>query len=215
MGLPSGLKWAPMNIDGSKEKGFALSPFQYDCSFISWGNIDTHNPIDENNFGYDWGSVNAEEPWYEGQVYGSTTGSELVTDIDIAHDVARQLCGEKWRIPTSDEFKELIDNCDFVQADGTTVIDAGTTNKIVTVNGVDGIYLKSKTNGNLLFFACSGFGHDTTWYNRGSNGDYWASSYVSSRNARRLYFNSGGVNPQDINYRAYGYPVRPVYDQTI
>lgn len=216
MGLPSGLLWAPMNMDAQQERGFAESPFQYDGSFVSWGNVEPHSPNSDNaNFDYNWGGVNQQAPWYDGQVYGSTLGSELETDIDIAHDVANLICGSKWRMPSDTEFKELIDNCDFVEADGTTVIDAGTADKCVTVNGVLGIYLKSKINGNLLFFACSGYGDGTSWLDRGSRGYYWSVSLVSDRNAHYLRFWSGGVNPQQSYYRYFGFPVRPVYDQSL
>lgn len=114
-------------------------------------------------------------------------------------------------MPTSAEFQELFDNCDFVQADGTTVIDAGTTDKRVTVNGVVGIYLKSKINGNLLFFACSGHGGGSSWSSRGSLGGFWSSSFYSARNAYRMNFYSGGVNPQRNDGRYDGFPVRPVF----
>lgn len=216
MGLPSGLLWAPMNMDARQERGFAESPFQYDCSFVSWGNVEPHSPNSENaSFDYNWGGVNAQEPWYDGQVYGSTLGSELMTNLDIAHDVAHLICGEKWRMPSDTEFKELVDYCDFVQADGTTVIDAGTADKRVTVNGVLGIYLKSKINGNLLFFACLGYGNGTHWVNRRFSGLYWSSSLFSTQDAYDLYFNNGGVHTQDHSHRHWGCPVRPVYDPSL
>lgn len=216
MGLPSGLLWAPMNMDARQERGFAESPFLYDCSFVSWGNVEPHSPNSDNTaFDYDWGGVNQQAPWYDGQVYGSTLGSELETDIDIAHDVANLICGSKWRMPSDIEFKELIDNCDFVQADGTTVIDASVADKRVTVNDVVGIYLKSKINGNLLFFACSGDGVGTSWNYRGSSGSYWSASFYSARNAYDLYFNNSGVHTEDNSQRCYGLPVRPVYDPSL
>jgi hypothetical protein len=80
----------------------------------------------------------------------------------------------------------------------------------VTVNGIVGLYLQSKTNGNRLFFACSGYGNGTSWNGRGSNGHYWSASFNSARNARNLVFDSGGVNPQVNNDRYYGFAVRPV-----
>lgn len=213
MGLPSGLLWAPMNMDAQQERGFAESPFQYDGSFVSWGNVEPHSPNSDNaSFDYNWGGVNQQAPWYDGQVYGSTPGSELENDLDIAHDVANLICGEKWRMPSDTEFKELVDYCDFVRADGTTVIDASVADKRVTVNGVVGIYLKSKINGNLLFFACSGYGSGTSWYSRGSYGDYWSSSFVSGRNAYRFSFGGDGVHPQGDSGRYVGFAVRPVYD---
>lgn len=215
MGLPSGLKWAPMNIDGQKERGFASSPFQYDCSFVSWGNVEPHNPINESRFDYNWGGANAQEPWYDGQVYGSTPGSELETNIDIEHDVVRKICGDKWRMPTTEEFDELLSNCDFVQADGTTVIDAGQQNKIVSVNGVLGIYLKSKLNDNLLFFACAGYGGGNQWSDRAASGSYWSSTLASARDAKRLSFYGGGTTANSSVFRFRGLPVRPVYDNNL
>jgi hypothetical protein len=97
-----------------------------------------------------------------------------------------------------------------VQADGSTVIDAGTTNKLVTVNGIVGIYLKSKTNGNLLFFPCSGDGSGTSWINRGTDGYYWSGSLASATNGLHLRFYSGGVVPQHANNRFYGFTGRAV-----
>ena len=211
MGLPSGLLWATRNIDLTQKNGFAASPFQYEASFFSWGNTDGHNPISPTTFEYNWGSINTHAPWYEGQPYGDTPGSRLDSDITLKEDAARVNLGAPWRMPTKDEFKELIDNCNFMQADGETVIDSSTVDKRVTVNGIVGLYLKSKINGKLLFFACSGYGGGTSWGSRGSYGDYWSVSFYSSRDARDLLFYSGGVDPQDGSYRYYGFAVRPVY----
>jgi len=80
----------------------------------------------------------------------------------------------------------------------------------VTVNGVLGLYLKSKINGNLLFFPCSGFGNGSSWNYRGGYGYYWSASFNSAVYARNLYFNSGGVGPQNNGSRYYGFAVRPV-----
>ena len=210
MGLPSGLKWAKSNIDITQPNKFAASPFQYECSFVSWGNIEMFNPISNSAFEHNWGGINDAEPWYDGQVYGDTPGNKLTANMAPSQDAARANLGAPWRMPTTEEYAELFANIDYVQADGTTVIDASTTDKRVTVNGVVGLYLKSKINGNLLFFACSGYGNGTTWYNRGSYGSYWSASYSSSRYARSLGFYSGGVSAQHDNYRCDGFAVRAV-----
>ena len=215
MGLPSGLLWAKANIDISTDSGFqevdgAISPFKYECSFCSWGNTEMHNPSSTSAFAYNWGGVNSEEPWYYGQVYGSTPGNKLTANISPSFDAARVNLGAPWRMPTTTEYAELFANIDYVQADGTTVIGSSTTDKRVTVNGITGLYLKSKTNSNLLFFACSGHGHGTTWYSRGGSGYYWSSSFYDARYARRLNFYSGGVSPQSYDNRYCGFAVRPV-----
>lgn len=212
MGLASGVKWAARDIDLTKPGGFCDTPFVYEKSFFSWGNIDGHNPMNNSFSGvYDWGSVNSQEPWYDGQAYGNTKGATLTSSIavDEEFDAARANLGSPWRMPTTTEFKELFDNCIYIDASGAEV-SSGTTNKTVTVNGIVGLYLQSKTNGNRLFFACSGIGYGTSWNARGSSGLYWSSSFESASNARRLYFSSGGVYPQYGSERYNGFAVRPV-----
>ena len=66
-----------------------------------------------------------------------------------------------------------------------------------------------------LFFSCSGNGNGRSWNNRGSNGNYWSSTWNSARNARNLNFNSGGVNPQNNNNRYNGFSLRPVQHLSI
>ena len=65
-------------------------------------------------------------------------------------------------------------------------------------------------SGRKLFFSCSGNGTGRSRNNRGSNGNYWSSTWNSARNARNLNFNSDGVNPQNNNNRYNGFAVRPV-----
>lgn len=207
LGLPSGLKWAKRNIDITQANGFAASEFQYGCSFFSWGNTEGHNPTEDSPSGsfngvYDWGSGN-DGP------YASTPGAALTGNEPASQDAARAVLGAPWRKPTTTEYQELFDNCDFINADGTA-IDATQTNKLVTVNGIVGIYLKSKINGNRIFFPCSGVGSGTSWYHRGSDGYYWSGSLYSAAHGRGLLFSSGGVNPQDDHSRFYGFAVRAV-----
>ena len=203
MGLTSGTLWADRNIDASQPDGFAESPYQYECSFFSWGNVAGHNPISDSAFSYDFGSANTG-------VYASTPGSQLSGDVPINpfYDIARCLLGDPWQLPSDDDFLELINGCDYVQADGETVVEG--TNKLVTVNSVVGIYLKSKTNGNLLFFPCSGNGSGTTWDGRGTYGVYWSGSLPSATNGLNLNFYSGGVYPQHSDNRFYGLTGRAV-----
>ena len=211
MGLPSGVKWASRDIDLTKPGGFCETPFIYEKSFFSWGNIDGHNPSSVSAFAYDWGGANQAEPWYDGQPYGSTPGNTLTGNIAVGEDfdAARANLGTPWRMPTSAEFAELFANIKYINADGTEV-DTTKTDKRVTVNGIVGLYLESTINGARLFFSCSGDGIGRSWYNRGSSGYYWSSTWNSARNARDLVFNSGGVNPQLNGSRYGGFAVRPV-----
>ena len=223
MGLPSGRKWAVANIDLSSPSGFqevdgVISPFKYECSFCSWGNTDMYNPNAQNSFVgvYNWGSVNANEPYYEGQPYGSTPGAALSTNIGPECDAARRHLGSKWRMPSTEEFQELFDNCDFIDANGnivtaSTSVSGTAADKRIRMNGVVGIRLRSKITGNVIFLPASGNGSGTTWSNRGSNGYYWSSSRNNNLLAWDLYYDSAGVYPRNRLNRYHGFAVRPVF----
>ena len=220
MGLPSGVLWAKASIDLTTASKFqevdgAVSPFKYECSFFSWGNTDGHNPSSTSAFDYNWGGANGHEPYYDGQPYGTTPGNTLTGNIPPSMDAARVNLGAPWRMPSMEDFVELFANIDYIDADGNVVtaetsIAKTDADKCVTVNGINGLYLRSKINGNRLFFPASGFGNGRSWLGRTGNGNFWSSSFYSARYARGLYFYSGGVYPQDSNGRYYGFSVRPV-----
>ena len=204
MGLPSGLLWATRNIDVKQANGFAKNIYQYECSFFSWGNTDGHNPTAINSFApYSFGNANTSEP------YTSSPGASLTASFGLSFDAAFANLGNQWRMPTTEEFAELFANIDYINPDGT-VIETTQANKLVTVNGVVGILLKSKNNSRTLFFPCSGNGNGQSWYYRGSYGYYWSSSLYSAANGRSLLFYSGGVYPQGNGSRFGGFSVRPV-----
>ena len=205
MGLPSGRLWAIANLDSTTQSGFAEvdgkpSPFKYECTFFSWGNNVGHNPISESAFDYDWGSSNSGP-------YASTPGATLTANAGLSFDAARAILGAPWRDPSTEDFAELFSNIDYVDANGDVISG---TNKLTTINGITGIRLKSKINGNILFFPCSGLGHGQSWYSRGSYGHYWSRSLYSQALGRSLGFDSGGVYPQGYNYRFYGFARRAV-----
>ena len=220
MGLPSGVLWAKANIDLTTQSGFQevngeVSPFKYECSFFSWGNTDGHNPSSTSAFSYDWGGVNEQEPYYDGQVYGNTPGNTLTGNIPPSMDAARVNLGAPWRMPSLENFTELFANIDYIDADGNVVtaetsIAKTAADKRVTVNGINGLYLRSKINGNQLFFPASGNGGGRSWDGRGSNGYFWSSTFGSARDARGLRFGSGGVDPARTGGRCSGRSVRPV-----
>ena len=197
LGLPSGLKWATRNIDLTQRNGFAASPYQYECSFFSWGNTEGHNPISEFGFDYDWGTSNEDD------AYSKTPGAKLNNKSEIIH-----IINNKWRIPTKDDFQELFDYTNFIKPDGKKITD---NNRRVEIESVNGMLLESRINEVRLFFPCSGYGDGPSWNDRGSSGYYWSSSLdYSSTEGRCLSFDSGGVGPQYYNSRFYGFSVRPV-----
>lgn len=184
LGLPSGTLWCDRNVG-------AKSPS--DCgAFFSWGNTEPHYP----KLNMDWGDDDeAFDFLFNWDNYKKSEGYKLEGNIDLAHDAARVNMGEPWQMPTSDQFKELYDNCTWERK---------------TVNGINGYLVTSKINGNSVFFPAAGYGYGTSLLNRGSYGLYWSSSWYSSDVAYRMDFNSSSVNPQYDSSRCYGFSVRAV-----
>lgn len=149
--------------------------------YFSWGNTDGH-PADA---GYDFSE----------EVYNTTPGAAITENLSLSQDAARIYLGAPWRMPTADELQELVDNCTHVWS---------------TLNGVNGILFTSRVNGNTLFVPAAGIYNGTSITDSGSSGDIWSSTFRSNTNARTLYFNNSGVNPQNSGSRYYGLPVRPV-----
>lgn len=211
LGLPSGTKWAAANLDVTTESKLAETPFQYKCSFFSWGNIEGHDPIDDANFDYDFGNINETAPWYEGQIYENTPGALLTTDIPFneEYDPATLMLGAPWRTPSSRDFDELFNNCVFIDAEENE-IPASSVDKRATVNNIVGLYLKSKINNNKIFFPASGYGHQTKWSAAAERGYYWSGTFVSERNARGMRFNASQTDPAHQESRFSGQTIRPV-----
>ena len=214
MGLPSGVLWARRSIDVTQANGFAASEFQYECSFVSWGNTKMYNPVSNSAFDHDFGtwdnSKNAAGDGYLPEsIYGQTPGCAVTANLAPSQDVARVNLGAPWRMPTTGEYAELFSNSIYIDANGNEV-DTTKADKRVTVNSVLGLYLQSKINGNRIFFPCSGYGYGTSWVGRGSDGVFWSSSFLSAVYARGLVFGSGGVYPQYGNGRYDGFAVRAV-----
>lgn len=212
LGLPSGLLWATRNIDVTQKNGFAASPFQYDCSFFSWGNVDGHNP---NQYAYftpwNWGGVNQQSPYYQGQVYGDTPGCELTINIPTndKYDAARNILGSPWRMPSKEEFIELFNNVIFIDADGNE-IPSSSVDKRIMIQGVSGTYLQSKINGNRLFIPCCGYGELSALRAKSANSNLWTTDIYNERDAYYCVSGSGGVRINTWYMRNTGFNIRPV-----
>lgn len=177
MGLPSGVQWANCNVGAESLIDEGL--------FFSWGNVEGH--------------AMGEEYDFSESVYNTTPGAAIETDLSLEQDAARAYQGAPWRMPSSNEFQELIENC---------------TTEWTTMNGVSGMLFTSNVNGKTLFFPATGYYNGTSLLNRGSTGFLWSSKYSNATNAARLLFNNTGViNVQNTN-RFYGYPVRAVLQPT-
>lgn len=206
LGLPSGLLWATRNIDATQKNGFAKSPYTNDFSYFSYGNIDAHNPTSVGSFSpWTWGSSNESEP------YVSSEGALIRSQEDFTNknDAAYNICGNSYRVPSENDFEELFNNTEFINADGS-VIDLSQQNKVVFVNNIRGIYLQSKINGNRVFFPCSGYGDGNGRNGYQNLGMYWSKTYMDSRDASYLRFDYQSIDPSHHGKKYFGFAIRPI-----
>ena len=195
LGLPSGLKWAKCNVGAEKETDYGL--------YFKWGETSgvSGSPVgkcsDENyslaSYKYCDGPYDTLTKYNTSSLYGENPDN--ITILESVDDVATQIMGDDWRMPTMDDFIELLDN---------------TTNEWTQVNGVDG-YKFTGSNGNSIFIPASGR-RSGSWFDRqGRVGYVWSSSLDTSYplSAWYLYFNSDKVDTNSL-YRDHAFVVRGV-----
>ena len=188
LGLPSGLKWASFNLG-------ATAPEEYGA-YYAWGEITVKDEYSWDT--YKW-SANGESNDITRYCPNNTLGSEYwasgvpdskttFKDYDYADDAARQQLGGKWRMPTRQEWDELIDN---------------TTRSWTTLNNVNGCLFTATNGSSSIFLPVAGYQFC-----------YWSSSLyeASPDNAWEASFSSGGVAHIGSMSRNSGLSVRPVIE---
>ncbi len=189
LGLPSGLKWANMNVGASKPEDYG--------DYFAWGETTTKDIYSWESYKWCNGSSRTLKKYCSNSEYGGYNGfTDSKTVLDIEDDAARANWGGDWRMPTNADFEELI---------------ANTTNEWTTQNGVNGYKFTSKTNGNSIFLPAAGYRWSDGLDLVGLHGDYWSSSLGESYTnlACYLYFGSEVVGTNNGG-RDSGTSVRPV-----
>jgi uncharacterized protein (TIGR02145 family) len=190
LALPSGIKWATCNVGAITPDGSG--------SYFAWGEIVTKETYDWNTYHYC--KKNGRLTKYcNNSSYGQNGFADNLTILEASDDAATANLGAGWRMPTYDEFKELINNCMVTWT---------------TQNGVNGC-LFTGPNGNSIFMPAVGRRYDNILDNCSSNGYYWSSSLYTNvpRGAWYLGFESGvfGMyHSKGGGNRHYGRPVRAV-----
>ena len=174
------VKWATCNVG-------ATSPEQAGLYF-AWGETT----------GYTAEQVPGVRAFTEDE-YKAGHAASISADLTLEQDAAHINMGGKWRMPTKDEYQELLDNCNIVITD-----DYNET-------GVKGKVFTSKVNGKSVFFPTVGDCHDSCVNNLGGyDGYYLSASWESSDSAWYLDFSYNGEYLKSFGSRYWGYSVRAV-----
>jgi len=153
---------------------------------------------------YAWGETK-ERSNYDREFYRYCHGSNfdnIGTDIGgTRYDVAAKNWGDRWRMPTIEEFEKLKNKC---------------SHRVVTFNGIRGMKFTGP-NGKSIFMPFGGLYITDDLRGRGNSGDYW-SSCVWNNNAtdwsgeKFSIYEDGNKVEFGGWFRQYGLNVRPVYD---
>ena len=154
----------------------------------------------ENGGYYAWGGTYMNGigiTWYE----DPNTGNAVLTGND---DTATALWGSKWRMPTKEEFDNLLKNCTVEWIDGDTKKYNNTDVKGLLCTG------KGDYKDNSVFLPAAGFCKDGDGSGQGRKGCYYSSTPYDSKYAYNLSFIISNTQSVDFDIRYNGYSVRAV-----
>ncbi len=123
LGLPSGNLWSSFNLGARDNLSSGL--------FFKWGNVQPESDL----------------PAYTGWINLGSTSSASQKTLSPEEDPATIYLGDKWHIPTADDFRELVENCSIKYEQGDKIAIHRLTSNI---NGNSILFLKGK---GYLFFS--------------------------------------------------------------
>ena len=177
--------WAPFNIGATKPEELGY--------YLAWGET---APQQQN---YSWKSYKYCAGTNTTMTKYCTNGSYGTVDnktiLDPEDDAAIANLGGSWRMPTKEEYAELIAQCTWTWT---------------TINGVNGCKVTGK-NGNSIFLPAAGCMNSGGPYDVGSSGYYYSSTLRSDQpyNAYDVDVTSSGGR-MGVGTRNYGQSMRAV-----
>ena len=195
MGLPSGLLWATCNLGTNKSTELG--------DYFAWGETETKESYTNKTYKWYEDSDEIVEIKYS-DLFKADASGNIRTLLELEDDAANVKLGGNWRMPTREEFEELLH-------------PANTDLCLVSKNDVKGYLVVSKKNGNTLFLPAAGFkladevtGVEDEYY-------YWTSEHAEEglgvANVVGNFYGSLDVMP--FFNRPIGCTIRPVLAKTL
>ncbi|MBR5982206.1 MAG: InlB B-repeat-containing protein [Bacteroidales bacterium] len=154
LGLPSGTKWAICNVgaENPEETG----------NYYAWGETTTKETYDWTTYSFCNGNYNTLTKYCSSSIYGDNGFWDSKTNLQSIDDAATVNWGEGWRMPTKEEYEELMNNCIL---------------EWTTINEVSGGQFTGP-NGNTIFLPASGRIDENGL--RGNNQGYYFSQSLNT-----------------------------------
>ena len=187
LALPSGTLWATCNIG-------AESPEAYG-DYFAWGDTEPNGVFNYQYYKYcAYPSI-----WMSKYctIYGQGT-EDYKTFLEADDDAATTIWGNDWRMPSIKQMDELINRL-------------YTTSEWTTQNGVNGLKITSRANGNSIFLPAAGNGRGWITEGQGDWAAYWSRTLepTSSYYAYTLGFSQEQFSTSS-DTRYTGNAIRPV-----
>lgn len=183
MGLPSGTKWANMNIG-------ATSPEQAG-NIYAWAEVSVKDTYSKENYSFYDAATQTFEPVGEQResIYYNVAEemNDTVNVYDIqgsGYDMAAHELGENWTTPTLEQYGELMQYCTWTWT---------------TQNGVNG-YLVTASNNNSIFLPAAGIYINEDASGNGISFYYWTANMPSNASDQAYQF---------VGYRDYATSLMP------
>lgn len=188
LGLPSGMLWATCNVG-------ANTPEEYG-DYFAWGEIQPKDIYSLSNYQYSSGNLNKLSKYCNDSEYGDNGFTDDLTVLMPEDDAAVANWGEGWRMPTREEWNELLNN---------------TTHAWTTQNGVKG-RLFTASNGEKIFLPAAGYYWADTFCDAGGSSYYWSSMLDTDYpyDAWNFYFSYSGHYCVGSSHRFCGQSIRAV-----
>ena len=225
--MGDGLRWATCNIGANDSQEYG--------DYFAWGEVEPYycslDPLtwkSGKNAGYAWSSYQfmtegessllyikkyqaddnlTSAIWYND---GAFVGDGLVV-LESGDDAASVNWGSTWRMPTKEEWENLLDESKYVWSYtldpfGVSVIPGYTVPGYLVTSMVQGY------EGNQIFLPAAGGFTYTTYTSSATNGGYWSSSLneASSPFSWALCFGGSAICDGQIHPRCNGISIRPV-----
>ena len=186
------VKWATFNVGASQPEEYG--------DYFSWGETEPKDTYNWKTYKWCEGEPETWTKYCTNSEYGTADYKEI---LDLEDDAAHANWGDKWRMPTPDEWKELYQKCNW---------------ELITKNGIKG-YQVTANNGNSIFLPRAGLNYAYKHgYATDSVGYYYSNtlraSYKGEQFASFMVMHDEYIGGSTA-IRYYGLSIRPVYDETM